>query len=330
MLTGKGFFVWVIDRCEGGDPAAIAALAKAAGLEHVLIKIADGATFYNRDRTTGYDHVPAVVAALRKQGLAVWGWQYIYGYDPLGEARVAISSVLSLELDGFIVNAEAEYKLAGRGRAAESYMATLRTGLKDIPIGLSSYRFPSYHREFPWAQFVKAVDFVMPQVYWMGAHNPGYQLQRSFQEYQALQPDKVYIPTGAAFRESGWQPTFGEVLEFMEAAQSLGLGGVNFWEWGNTRKWCPECWAMIAEFDYGNPIVPPPPTILFQAQVATKTLYVRSGPGTQYKISGQLAMGDVVDVYGIDGQDTWVYVGNGRWAAMLHKGQRLARIGSGD
>jgi len=41
-LVGKGFYIWKISRCEGGDVQAIATVAAQAGLTHILVKIADG------------------------------------------------------------------------------------------------------------------------------------------------------------------------------------------------------------------------------------------------------------------------------------------------
>ena len=88
-LTGKGMMIWKIPSCEEGNPSKIASVAKAAGFTHVLIKIADGTYSYNINRTTNIDLVPPVVSALKAQGLKVWGWHYIYGDNPTGEAKTA-------------------------------------------------------------------------------------------------------------------------------------------------------------------------------------------------------------------------------------------------
>ncbi len=48
-LQGKGFFTFILPECEGGDPASIQAAAQAAGLSHVLVKIADGERPYGFD-----------------------------------------------------------------------------------------------------------------------------------------------------------------------------------------------------------------------------------------------------------------------------------------
>ena len=60
-LTGKGCFIWKIQNCEGGDPDAIAKVAREAGMTHILLKIADGAYSYNYDREKEYDLAKALV-----------------------------------------------------------------------------------------------------------------------------------------------------------------------------------------------------------------------------------------------------------------------------
>ncbi len=112
-LQGKGFYIWQIKRCEGGSAAAIANAAVQAGLSHVLIKIADGTNSYNIDSTSGADLVPAVKQALKARNIQVWGWHYVYGYDPTGEANIAIQRIQQLGLDGYAIDAEAQYKEPG-------------------------------------------------------------------------------------------------------------------------------------------------------------------------------------------------------------------------
>ena len=99
-LFGKSWYIWQIRRCEGGIASAIANQAASAGLSHVLIKIADGTNAYNIDWQTVADLVPPVIQALRARGILCWGWQYVYGYDPLGEADIAIQRARELGLLG--------------------------------------------------------------------------------------------------------------------------------------------------------------------------------------------------------------------------------------
>ncbi|RPI35175.1 MAG: hypothetical protein EHM70_00445 [Chloroflexota bacterium] len=250
-LQGKGFFTWKVANCEAGNTTAIASLAKAANLTHILVKIANGSATYNVDPTSGVDLAQRLVQALHAVGIQAYGWHYVYGDSPISEANIAIQRILQLGVDGYIIDAEAEYKKPGKKEAAKKFMNQLRLTLPNLPIGLSSYRYPSYHPELPWREFLEKCDFNMPQVYWMQAHNPGEQLNRCVREFQAMTPYRPIIPTGAAFREHGWQPTAAEVLEFLQTAKRLNLAGANFWEWSDARSGkLPGLWEQIRDFSW--------------------------------------------------------------------------------
>jgi hypothetical protein len=132
MSTGKGWFIWQIARCEGGDPQAIAVKAKEAGCTHVLLKVAERNFAFGFDQFKR-DLVPPVAAALRAQGIEAWGWHYVYGDQPLKEAEVAVSRTRELGLAGYVINAEIEYKHPAKFAAARQYMRALRQGLPDTP-----------------------------------------------------------------------------------------------------------------------------------------------------------------------------------------------------
>ena len=249
-LRGKGFYIWQISRCENGDPGTIANEAAKAGLTHVLIKIADGGSAYNIDLTTGEDLVPPVAQALWERGINVWGWHYVYGYDPVAEANIAIQRIQQLGLEGYIIDAEAQYKYPGRDEVARLFMDLLRQALPVFPIALSSYRFPTYHPTLPWEEFLEKCDYNMPQVYWEQAHNPAEQLIRSVNEFLAITPFRPIIPTGSAYMRGDWQPSSAEIIEFLDTARNLNLSAANFWEWGHTRLYLPELWYTIADYSW--------------------------------------------------------------------------------
>lgn len=264
-LTGKGFFIWQIPATEGGSPEGIAAAAQAAGLTHVLIKIADGTYNYNVDRLSGKDLVGPVVSAVRSRHIQAWGWHYVYGDDPVGEARKAIERVKSFNLEGYVIDAEEEYKKSGKAAAARTFMAELNRGLPDIPIALSSYRFPSYHPNFPWREFLESCTLNMPQVYWVSAHNAGSQLTRCVREFKQMTPYRPIIPTGPACKEAGWAPTERDILEFLDTARSLDLSAANFWDWQESRRDTPNLWSVIANYVW--PGTTPQPVDLLQQLV---------------------------------------------------------------
>lgn len=245
-IQGKGFYIWQVPRCEGGDPAAIALAAEQAGFSHVLIKIADGTSTYNDGL------VAPVVSALRDRGISPLGWHYIYGYDPIGEAQIALQRLNALQLDAYVIDAEAQFKEPGKEEAARQFMAYLRASLPTFPMALSSYRYPSYHPQFPFVAFLESVDYNMPQVYWVLAHNPGEQLIRCVREFEAIEPFRPIIPTGSAYLQGDWAPTVADINEFLLTAQSLGLSAANFWEWGHTRLYLPELWNAVAAYEWSG------------------------------------------------------------------------------
>lgn len=262
-LKGKGIWIWKILQCESGNASAIANVAASAGFSHVLIKIADAASPYNIDKTTGVDLIPPVVDAFRAKGLQVWGWHYVYGYNPNGEAAIAISQVKKYNLDGYVVDAEIEYQQSGRDAVARSFMSTLRTGLPNTPVALSTYRWPSYHKTFPYVAFLEKCDYNMPQVYWMQAHNPAYDLTKSYNEFNAITPTRPMIPTGAAFSESGWTPTANDLRVFTDTARSLGMSGCNYYSWDDCKTKLPDQWNAITNLNWpGDTVIPSPTDIL--------------------------------------------------------------------
>ncbi len=261
-LEGKGFFIWRILNCEGGDANAIANKAEAARLTHVLIKIADTRYPFGYDRNNN-DLVPPVSQALKNRGMQVWGWHYVKGSDPAGEARVAIARTRELQLDGYVIDAEHEYKWRGKDAAARLFMTELRQALPNHPIALSSYRFPTYHRELPWAAFLEKCDFNMPQVYWEQAHNPGAQLERSVGEFadtRLVGHARPVIPTGSAYGAGGWVATAEDQRRFYQKALELGLSAANTYSWDwSTSPGHHDLWDAVAGFQW--PLAEAVPTV---------------------------------------------------------------------
>lgn len=265
---GLGYFVHKIKDTENGSPAAAASLARKSGVDHILVKILDGPWKYNQRPyyekgilKYADDIIRPFVRAFQDAGVRVWGWGWVYLEDPAAEARAAIARVEDLALDGYVINAEADAK--NEPAEAKIYADILKAAT--FPVGLSSYRYPvKYHMDLPWSQLLSACDFALPQVYWIQAHNPAYQLAQTFDQYNALfsrlkmEPLPV-IPTGAAFTEWGWTATKGDVLAFLDAAQKSGVSSVNFWEWNHARRL--GLWEVIEGYGWPWPPAqtPPPP-----------------------------------------------------------------------
>lgn len=261
-VEGKGFYIWKVRDAEGGDPAKITAAAQASGLTHVLIKIADGQYAYNLDRVTNIDYVAPVADALRTAGIAVWGWHYVYGYNPAVEANIAIQRLQQLKLDGYVIDAEIEYKQPGRVNSARHFMDRLRRAFPNLPMALSSFRFPSFHPQLPWKEFLDKVDYNMPQVYWEKNHNPGPQMQRTLREFQAKAPFRPLIPTGPAYRTGRWSPTVEDTNTFIDTVKASEIKGANFFSWDESRRDLPQIWDAVSAYQWDQKAQPPAPDIV--------------------------------------------------------------------
>jgi hypothetical protein len=252
-LHGKGFFIWRIPYTENGNIDRIIETAQQADLGHVLIKVANAEDYYNYDFERNIDLVKPLANAFKQAGITVWGWHYIIGENPLSEAQVSVQRIRELDLEGFVVNAEKEFKTGGMDAIATTYMKELRRNLGNrYPIALSSYRFPYYHPTFPFKEFMDHCDLNMPQVYWQDAHNPVYQLTKSIHDFQSFDPVLPIIPTGAAYPAGRWEPTPEDVSDFLRAVQDMNLPATNFWSWEHSRRYIPEVWDEITNYPWSS------------------------------------------------------------------------------
>lgn len=314
MLKGKGMYIWQVARTEGGSVSLIADMAVSANFTHVLIKIADGTNSYNIS-STAVDLARALADACKARGVEPWGWHYVYGENPTGEANKAVQRVSETGVVGYVIDAEAEYELPGKAAAATTFMQSLRSSLPFFPVALSSFRYPSIHPSLPWMEFLSKCDYAMPQVYWVLATNPGEQLLRSLLEYRSM-TSLPFVPTGSAYAEPGWSATASQVVEFLNTARAQNLPAANFWEWYAARQ-VPNLYEAIASYSW--PVVlPPPPAgggVVVRGRVWASALSVRSGPGSEQPIIGSLKLGTRVTVYNLHrawvkispDREQWVY-----------------------
>ena len=251
---GKGVFIWRLERCAGGDMAALADQLFAAGITWVAVKAGEGFLPFNDAL------LPAFLSAARSREIEVWGWHYVYGATTTTgapqadkEALVARTQMSKYQFAGWIVDAEGEYKRPGSAVWAETYMSTIRTYYPTLTLALCSYRYPAVHPELPWATFLRFADLHMPQVYWKLAHNPAEQLTKSIGQLKALK-DIPIIPVGAAFAESGWRPTVEEINEFDAAVHLQNLSGLSWWVWDGGIDIYPEYLTAITAHRWGNPL----------------------------------------------------------------------------
>lgn len=256
---GKNLFGWKPSSIAGGVIADIVQAAKDMGLSGVSFKVASGVSPY----PYGYDMRP-LRDAFGNAGIAFSGWHYVYGVNaPASEAALAGQRIAELELDSYEIDAEAHYKNYAWTRAAE-LVARIKehTTVANIPLGLTTYRYPQVHPEFPWRGFLCDCDYWIPQVYWQPPpSSPIIELDKSISQWtlEAQKWDYVirpFIPAGRVYIGDGYPPpgpTSAEIVAFLDHAKNvLGLHGATFWSFDNlyTHTGGAERMATIANFNW--------------------------------------------------------------------------------
>ena len=317
MIKGKGIYAWVLERCEDGDMAAVVSRLKQAGMTHVIPKFADGVWSYARNEA----YLKNLITFAHREGIQVIPFHFVFGQQPTHEAQRAITELRKYPFDGLVINAEGAYKqVANPSQAARLYCDALRSKFPDLPLALSTYRFPTLHREFPFATFLNYCDYNMPQIYWMQSNGtvPA-QVERTLKEYKAF-PNKPMIPTGAAFSEHGWTAIPNDQRIFIEQVKKHNLPGCNWWEYWHAFNRFPELGEMIANtpFEVGElpPISPepePPAGTFWAVCTATYGLTVRAEPKIANNIVGYLSNGDKRLVYEQSG--IWWRIGDNAWVS---------------
>lgn len=309
-LQGKGMFTWVIPQCEKGDIDSIISFSKEAQLTFLMPKIADAQFEYQANSP----YLKEFVIKCHAAGIKVIAWQYVYGSNPTAEANIAIEELRKYPYDGFVINAEVQYK--NKPSQAEIYCKVLRNAFPNMFIALSSYRFPSYHPEFPWNQFLKYVDVNMPQVYWEQADGTAVkQLERCLSEfYNAKYIQKPIMPTGAAYTNAGWVAKPNDLVNFINAMDDNGLSACSFWEWRYPRTRFPELWDAIVETPFpGCEIIDPPLVPSGKYNILMKgNLIVRVGPGNEYTPTGGYALTGETYI-GYEEKNDYYRIGEGEW-----------------
>lgn len=218
-FDGDGMWIWIVSKASGGSPAAIAAKAKASGIETVFVKSGDAGNYWGQFN-------PTFVNALKQRGLKVCAWHYVYGSRPSAEAAVSARAAKN-GADCFVIDAEAEYE--GRYAAARTYMRKLRASVgADYPIGLAAFPYVDYHPSFPYSVFLGpgGAQFNLPQMYWRAI---GVSVTTVFSHtylYNLVYKRPIY-PLGQVYMA----PSGSELSRFRALAAVNGATGVSWWDW---------------------------------------------------------------------------------------------------
>ena len=172
---GLGLWAWVLssigDDGPGGkhDPERAAAHARDLGAQRVYVKVCDGTSVQNEKTAKAY------IRALRRAGVDVYAWGYLYDTNPSAQARSlverAFDAAAGEHVSGYIANVEKQFADDGAPDAArlDELLGTLREriggGPGDGRIAVSGYGRLDFFPKWPWHVLARHKVVGMPQVY---------------------------------------------------------------------------------------------------------------------------------------------------------------------
>jgi hypothetical protein len=155
----QGMWVWYVSHSEGGSLSRIVAKAHRYGIGTLYVKAGDGGDVWSQ--FTG-----GLVEALHGAGLDVCAWQFVYGNNPVAEARVGATAV-NRGADCLVIDAEGDYE--GKYASADRYVRALRARIgESFPLSLAGFPYVDYHPAFPYSVFFGpgGATYNQPQMYW--------------------------------------------------------------------------------------------------------------------------------------------------------------------
>lgn len=232
ILKSNFWLIWQIAKC--GSAQNVINVCKRYNIRQLLIKVSDGMVPFNRLGLGSDSKLKAWLEEVRTAkddngdplGIAVDGWQYIYALvSPGGQADAIMERREKLDLEIILANMEDrkfdQLNETERARFARVYWERQHEGTQ---YSHCSHRYPLWHPYIPHQQCLKneRCDVNTPMVYWEGSHNPAYQLQRSFGEYERIGSKKQFIPIGSAYARGAWEPKQADFTEYVVECKKMG------------------------------------------------------------------------------------------------------------
>ncbi len=223
----QGMWIWYVSHSEGGSAGRILARARKHDIGTVYVKSGDGGGIWNQFSR-------ALVRRLHEGGLDVCAWQFVYGKQPVAEAKVGARSV-KRGADCLVIDAEADYE--GRYAAADRYIRALRGRIgEDFPLSLAGFPYVDYHPAYPYSVFLGpgGAQYNQPQMYWKTIGVSVRTIYEHTYEFNRLWERPIY-PLGQTYEGPGK----ASLRQFRRFAASYGSGPPSWWSWQETsgKEW---------------------------------------------------------------------------------------------
>ena len=286
LPTGKGMWLYLPERVEGGNVDALVARAKAVGLTHVYVR-----TGSSKGGFHARPYLDALLPAAHAAGIRVYGWDFPYLDDPGADVNRAMEAISYTtpsghRIDGF--SADIELRSMGVKISPETatfYGSNLRRlAGPGYPLIATVPRPSPALVTYPFAHVVEHFDAIAPMVYWLN-RQPDSDVAGAVAALSVF--GKPVIPIGQAYdgaAEGGRAgvPTRDELQRFMAAAELAGAHSVSFWSWQHADQ---QAWDAIR--DAPQFTLPAAPDPLYPAQIGAYQHLLRS-LGYDTTLNGQL------------------------------------------
>lgn len=261
QAMGKGDWIWQVNSVRANvgasDVQGVVDYMAAKGMQWVIVKAGDG----NDGPSGSYSQFNTdLINRFHLKGIKVFGYHFIYGggdpspkvatTTPEGELDVQ-DQIMDLNPDGLIIDAEGTYETApNKQDTALAYGELFKDSHPDKLLGHAPFPYVSLHSAFPYYEFGKYSDVVMPQAYWKTigiAQTPEVMVEDLDDEWSALYDSwrgtskadaiKPIVPIGQGYDPSVMNPLpAAEITRFYDLLNSDpdspspgGYGGVSFW-----------------------------------------------------------------------------------------------------
>ena len=229
-FKGHAMWIWEMSATNHGNVPRIIMQAKADRINTLIIKNGDGTTAWSQFNGS-------LVKRLHAAGLKVCAWQYVYGNNPVGEAKVGALAKQD-GADCLVIDAESQYE--GRYPSAQSYIKALRARIGGrFPVGLAGFPYIQYHTSFPYSVFLGAggAQYNLPQMYWIDIGTSVPQIFQTTYTYNEIYRRPIF-PLGQLYAGPTGAPSSGSIGQFNMIAASYGATGVSWWDFQSaTREW---------------------------------------------------------------------------------------------
>lgn len=248
LPVGKGMWIWMADKAEGGNARAIVKRAKEVGLTHLYVR-----TGTLKEGFYAADFLNQLLPVAHAANLRVYAWDFPYLDNVNSDVNRAVAAIRYLTPDGHRVDGyAADIELPSMGvnvtpATAGHFGKALRDAVgPDYPLIATVPRPSPALKGYPYAEVVASFDAIAPMVYWMN-RDPANDMAGAIRDLAGF--GKPIIPAGQAYDASGeggppGVPPRPQLIKFMQTGDTLGASGVSWWSWQHASQ---EAWDAVRD-----------------------------------------------------------------------------------